>query len=77
MSSWGGRRIARIRALVWRMYGGRCWLCGAEITAVQPWDVDHVLPRSQGGSDELRNLRPAHASCNRSRGARPAGLWSI
>ena len=26
--------------------------------------VDHVIPLSKGGSDELENLRPAHWICN-------------
>ncbi len=29
---------------------------------------DHVVPRSQGGQDELANLRLVHAGCNRARG---------
>lgn len=32
--------------------------------------VDHVVPRSQGGSDELANLRLAHWGCNRQRNNR-------
>lgn len=37
--------------------------------------VDHVVPRSLGGGDELANLRPAHSSCNKSRQARPVSAW--
>ena len=29
---------------------------------------DHVVPRSQGGADELANFRLVHNGCNRSRG---------
>lgn len=32
--------------------------------------IDHVVPRSHGGSDELSNLRIAHWSCNRARSNR-------
>lgn len=32
--------------------------------------IDHVVPRSKGGSDELSNLRLTHWVCNRQRGNR-------
>lgn len=32
------------------------------------WDVDHIKPRSRGGSDTLRNLQALNSSLNRSKG---------
>jgi hypothetical protein len=32
--------------------------------------VDHVVPQSHGGGDELENLRLAHGGCNSTRGTR-------
>ena len=32
--------------------------------------VDHVVPRSEGGADDLANLRLAHWCCNRMRKAK-------
>jgi 5-methylcytosine-specific restriction endonuclease McrA len=32
--------------------------------------IDHVIPRSRGGSDDLANLRLAHWKCNNQRGNR-------
>lgn len=29
--------------------------------------IDHVVPRSQGGEDDLANLRLSHWGCNRAR----------
>ncbi len=46
----------RRRAAVLADHGGRCHLCG-HLGAEQ---VDHVVPRSQGGTDDLTNLAPAH-----------------
>ena len=57
----------RLRAVTDRD-GWTCWLCNQ---AVDPYDlgvhrasVDHVLPRSMGGGNELPNLKLAHQSCN-------------
>ncbi|MCT1450635.1 HNH endonuclease [Corynebacterium sp. p3-SID1194] len=55
-----------------------CWLCGQPIdyqaAALHPnsFEVDHYLPRRDYPHLALEetNLRPAHSSCNRSRGAR-------
>ncbi len=38
--------------------------------------VDHVIPRSRGGGDELSNLVLACQSCNSSKGARSITEWS-
>ena len=53
-----------------------CWLCGLPLDfAADPrtrWSpsVDHIIPRSKGGSVYDRaNLRAAHYRCNSARGA--------
>jgi 5-methylcytosine-specific restriction endonuclease McrA len=70
-----------------RMYGERdnwtCHLCGNEIEQF-PRDtdfsglcddlmlsIDHLTPKSEGGSDYPSNLRAAHQSCNKRRCAKP------
>ncbi len=65
---WGGRKVPRLRQLVVDYYGSVCWLCGGPITDTV--SVDHVIPRSKGGTDDLHNLRPAHKLCNIRRGNR-------
>lgn len=47
-----------------------CVLCGLPGAN----SADHVVPRSQGGTEELFNLAPAHLSCNSSRKAKPLTL---
>jgi 5-methylcytosine-specific restriction endonuclease McrA len=50
--------------------GWTCWLCkepvdsGLPRTSRMGATVDHVVPLSKGGSDELDNLRLAHWICN-------------
>lgn len=43
----------------WAYYGGRCWMCGEEATA-----MDHVIALARGGSNWPANLRPACVACN-------------
>ena len=66
---YGGRRVARLRELVWSAYPSVCVWCGVGLT-FETFTVEHMLPRSRGGSDELPNLRPACGHCNYSRGNR-------
>jgi ATP adenylyltransferase len=42
---------------------GKCVLCGAT-SAETPLEVDHVVPRSKGGGDELENLQVLCRTCN-------------
>lgn len=71
-----GRTLARLRTVLVAMYGSDCWLCGLPINLTIAWphpssfSVDHVIPRSKGGTDALDNLRPSHLGCNSRRGNR-------
>lgn len=53
-----------------REYGDDCHICTQKIdlslprTSKQGLTIDHVIPLSKGGSDEMENLRPAHWICN-------------
>jgi len=46
-------------------YGLCCWWCGC---SSEKLTIDHLKPRSKGGSDSLENLRLACFPCNNSRG---------
>lgn len=48
-------------------YGLRCWWCGCSLPAKKP-TLDHLKPKSRGGSNSLENLRLSCFSCNNSRG---------
>jgi hypothetical protein len=50
--------------------GWPCVYCGEEAQA-----VDHVVPRSRGGTDEPANLVPACRSCNATKSAQSLDGW--
>lgn len=63
-----------VRAEIYERDGFRCCLC--EVAVLRRWDqhdprsatLDHIVPRSRGGSDEPSNLRLLCAGCNSLRG---------
>ena len=65
-----GRSARRVAELIDRD-GPACAWCGLE-----PWPgtatVDHVCPKSKGGTGETENLVLSCARCNRARRSRPA-----
>lgn len=68
------KRTAELKRRV-KANGLPCWLCGRGIDTDLPWThamsftADHVQPLAHGGK-VLGELRPAHRSCNSSRGAK-------
>lgn len=56
-----------LRYLVLMSSGGKCSLCGISKNE-RPLDVDHIIPRSRGGKNELANLQVLCSKCNRSKG---------
>jgi 5-methylcytosine-specific restriction endonuclease McrA len=61
-----------VRRAVLRRDGSVCRYCGSETD--KP-DVDHVIPRYEGGTNEIDNLVVACATCNRSKGKRTPDAW--
>jgi len=61
---------------VWSKSKGRCWYCGVqtlwELTppfhTTQQFCIDHVIPLSAGGRNDLANLVPACRLCNGRKG---------
>lgn len=65
-SSW-----AETRKLVIARDGGVCQACG-KLVSLEAGDchVDHIIPKSQGGSEDLSNLQLLHRSCHSKKTAR-------
>ena len=45
-----------------------CALCGKDILTSEVANIDHILPKSKGGTNVLANLQIVHASCNIEKG---------
>jgi len=59
------------RQRIYNRDGHYCRYCGAHQTELsERLALDHVIPRSQGGTDHASNLVPACRSCNSRKGAR-------
>lgn len=48
----------------------KCGLCGKGFDVPTDITVDHIQPKSRGGSNRITNLQPAHLQCNQDKGNR-------
>jgi 5-methylcytosine-specific restriction endonuclease McrA len=69
---WGELAGWEVRSYVLEKFQHRCAYCG--VTGV-PFELDHVIPRSRGGSDRASNLALSCHDCNRAKGNRTAAEW--
>lgn len=60
-----------LRYEVLKRSGGRCDLCGISVEE-RAIEVDHILPRKHGGTDDSVNLQALCWKCNANKGARDA-----
>lgn len=58
------------RTYFYEQCGGACEYCGSSIASKSDMSIDHIVPRTAGGTHEVSNLRAACGSCNTSKGNR-------
>ena len=70
---WQGSKWIRrtTRLAIYLRDGLSCAYCGASIEDGAILTIDHIKPRSKGGSNEPANLVTACKRCNSARGDRP------
>lgn len=49
-------------------YGNTMYKASHGKSSVMGWDVDHIKPKSKGGSDSTRNLQALNSGVNKSKG---------
>lgn len=69
-----GTERARLRAAVLAKTEGQCAHCKATLGKV--WEIDHLVPRSKGGSNKFENLVPACVGCNQDKADTMPTDWS-
>lgn len=65
------------RREIFKRTDGRCHICHGKLAFCNygrfdergGWEIEHSVPKCNGGTDRLSNLFPAHIDCNRSKGA--------
>lgn len=46
-----------------------CHVCHIGYLPNNPWEIDHDVALSRGGTNHVRNLRLSHRTCNREKAA--------
>ncbi len=67
-------RLTKRAKTLRKRQGNECCWCGKPMQRLDPlaWDfetIEHLTPRSRGGSHHISNLALAHLKCNRDRGS--------
>jgi 5-methylcytosine-specific restriction endonuclease McrA len=63
-----------VREYLLEKWGRKCAYCGAGNT---PLEIEHIVPRSRGGSDRVSNLTLSCTACNRDKGNRTAAEYGF
>lgn len=70
--------LGGVRGAVYRRDKGRCQVCGCLCVPRHPDErrrpsIDHIRPKSKGGTDEMPNLRLLCVACNSAKRDREGG----
>ena len=66
-----GTKVSGQDASKWRKDQCRAWIYKASYgkQSEYGWEIDHIKPKAQGGTDDLSNLRPLQWENNREKAA--------
>lgn len=75
-SEYSLRAKLKLRRTIWTRYDGRCVYCGRWLS-LGAFTLEHLIPRSLGGSDHACNLAVACEPCNTERDTKPLLPWLL
>lgn len=52
------------RTEVYNKYDGCCAYCGKYMSSIKDMQIDHIVPKCHGGTDDIENLNPSCRRCN-------------
>lgn len=67
-------RAKSLRRLAWEKSSGICSLCGLQMmpddthSPLLAYTIEHIVPKSRGGTNDIFNLDGAHQWCNNYKG---------
>lgn len=64
-----------VAAKIYPKTNGKCYYCGVHVG--ENFDIEHVIPWSLGGSDNIENLVPSCKPCNREKATRSIEEWRL
>jgi 5-methylcytosine-specific restriction endonuclease McrA len=67
-STFGSTALIQPLQELWRKQDGKCALSGLSLTVGENASIDHIMPKSKGGSNKIENLRWLHTSVNSGKG---------
>lgn len=63
------------RIKVYNKFNGRCAYCGKSLE--NDWQVDHLIPKRNGGTDDISNLLPCQKILNHYKRALPLEMFRV
>lgn len=60
---------------IFKRQSGKCFYCGVILDS-KKYDIDHVIPLSRGGTNNIENVVIACTHCNRSKGNKLLNEWT-
>lgn len=67
-------KIDNVREKIFNKTSGFCYFCGSEILKSN-FQIDHFLPKSKGGGNNIENLFPVCKLCNNSKNNNDIEFW--
>jgi len=72
----GRETYAKQRLMLHQRQGYTCALCTIPFVPGEDIETDHIIPTSQGGTDDINNKRLVHPWCHRQRHQKDGRQWS-